>query len=430
MAHFYATEVFNHHGSGTAVYTWFGTPMDVEYNAPHEAGGRLFNNCTTNDRCGKGTNIDWLRMFWDWHTPFDPGSKPNINTMRAVYAAAAGDDGLLNDNYYLKFREAVDTEVATLAFRAAWDAAAAWNGTDTNPNGEVAGPSCATFGYPDCLCWDDRGDPIPEECVGTPGCPCADIDPPLNTDPTELEDEGLFPDGVGSYLLNGTANGPGQHCFDASIGLADRSAVCGMVAFDTLDFPVCHVCGVDTQLGCPCEVDGNCGGLDGGALACWGSSDQGWAGNRDGICLPSAASAQGRDALEELPWFCLDNCGSKGFHYRCVYDQLRDSPPGIDLLHAQCLDVICSSPVGFCEALPEAAFCNVDASCPGNDEDDWLDCCTGECFAQEDCAAIGYPNHYECDFLSIGTSYGHCVPPECAIEDFFNGNQNYCFMFW
>ena len=104
------------------------------------------------------------------------------------------------------------------------------------------------------MCWDDRGDPIPEECIGTPGCPCADIDLGLNTSPEQLDEEGLFPDGAGSYLFHGTANGPGQHCFDGSIGLPLRAGVCGSEAFGSLEFPVCHVCGVDTQLGCPCEA--------------------------------------------------------------------------------------------------------------------------------------------------------------------------------
>ena len=85
---------------------------------------------------------------------------------------------------------------------------------------------------------------------------------------------------------------------------------------------------------------------------------------------------------------------------------------------------------GSARRCPKRRSATSTRAVPGNDEDDWLDCCVGECFAQDDCGAIGFPDHYECDFLSIGTSYGHCVPPECATPAFFNGNQNYCFMFW
>ncbi len=429
MAHFYGTEVFNHHGSGTAVFTWFGTPFDVEFNDPAEQGGRLFNVCTTPRRCGKATILDWLRHYWDWHTPFEAGEKPSISTMRAVYAEAIQHGGLTRDSYYLQFRDAMEVVVASAAQEEAWDTFANWNGADTNPDGMLEGPSCATYGYPDCPCWEDRSEPIPDDCAGAPGCPCVDLDIPLNADPASFDLEGRFPDGQGSYLFNGP-DGPGQYCRDASVGLPEGGAVCEVASFMGIDFPVCRACGEDARFGCPCELDEQCDDGSSPTLVCWASSDQGWAGSQPGRCLPGSGTAQGRDRLEEVPWFCLDNCGSKGSNYRCIYDQLRDTPPGIDLPHAQCLDVTCGAPVGFCEELPEAAFCDVDATCPGVTEEEWSGCCVGECTTKQDCGALGYPDHYECDFATIGTTYGHCVPPECASPPFYNGNQLYCRMFW
>ena len=438
IAHFYATEVFNDHDSPNAVFTWFGVPLEVEAAAPNFEGGRLWNDCSTTSKCGKATVRDWMKHWWDWHTPFVPG-KPNMVRMRDVYRQTILDGGLEQDTYYLRMREALDAAVPVKQQRQEWDFYAHFNGIDSNPltldanaefiAGSASGPDCVEgYSYPDCDCWIDRHAPVPAHCLGELGCPCADIDT-HQIDPAMLADDSRYPDGEGSYAAHG-ANGPGQYCRDALIGLPDRATVCGLVGPVDNQDPVCLRCGVDTHFGCPCDADDDCGGLDGGLdLACWGATANGWAGSRPGICLPSASSPAGRERVTELPWFCLDNCGSKGSSYTCAYDQLTLFPPGIDLLHAQCVDMFCSSPVGFCEL--SGRYCEPEASCPGNDDEDWEPCCAGECTAHSDCDALGYPEFYVCDFgADIGVSTGHCVPPECATESFYLDNQSYCSMFW
>ena len=423
--------MFNDHDDPNAVFTWFSTPFEVEAAPPHEDGGRLWNSCTVTSKCGKTTVLDWLKHWWDWHTPFAPG-KPNMARMRDVYRQTILDGGLEKDTYYLRMREALDAVVPVEEQRQAWDFYAGFNGIDSNPvsidddseflSGGASGPDCiAPYTYPDCTCWANRLAPVPAYCLGEPGCPCADIET-HQIDPTKLADDSRYPDGEASYAVNG-ANGPGQYCRDALIGLDDRSMVCGFRGPIAKLSPVCLECGVDTWFGCPCDADDDCGGLDGGLdLACWGGTANGWAGNAAGVCLPAANNDAGRERLTELPWFCLDNCGSKGSSYTCADDQLTLFPPGIDLLHAQCVDMFCSAPAGFCELTGK--YCDPEASCSGNLPAQWEGCCGGECTTEQDCDALGFPDDYVCDFgADIGVSTGHCVPQECATKAFFLGSQ-------
>lgn len=142
----------------------------------------------------------------------------------------------------------------------------------------------------------------------------------------------------------------------------------------------------------------NDGGLDPELLGCFGAPANGWAGSDPDVCLPSASSAAGRERLTDMPWFCLDNCGSKGSNYTCLYDQLE---PWIDNDHAHCVEAVaCDTPAGYCEE--GGAMCSVEASCAL----DWDQCCVAECASDNDCDALGFPGSYSC-------SAGACVPTEC-----------------
>jgi hypothetical protein len=148
------------------------------------------------------------------------------------------------------------------------------------------------------------------------------------------------------------------------------------------------------------ELLGNAAPRYGHCVRCpAGRRRRGWPGNAGGgKCLPAANSEDGREALEELPWFCLDNCAAMG--------QLQDwSDPGclfqgsVNLTHGACVDLS----GGTLDCMPgECEETNLVCGASG---------CTTECTTTEDCPILGFPDTYGCD------SGGHCVPPECVNAD-------------
>lgn len=132
-AHAYAAMVWNDPNEKDGVFTWFGQTFDVEANAPDLDGGRLFNNCTTSNLCGVTTNLDWLRFWWDWVTPYVPGDKPTLNTVAKVYERAIKSGPITREGYYSRFRSVMLTEVTDPAWQSSWDAEAITNGVDTSP---------------------------------------------------------------------------------------------------------------------------------------------------------------------------------------------------------------------------------------------------------------------------------------------------------
>lgn len=382
IAHFYGAAVWNNTASNNAVFSMFNSPRDVEVYTP-EAGGQLWNNCNTNTKCGRTVIMDWLRFWWDVHTPFKAG-KPTLEKIAAIYERAILTGNLTNSNYYQRIHEAMEVEIADEAMREQFEAFAAWNGVNTSP----AGDHCIVpFSYPDCVTGN------PETGAGKVGCPCTETLPVNNSTAHQVDQDGKFPDGEGSYSEDGSA----QYCLDNP---GDERVVCGLAdqGPEAQRVPVCEVCGVDTMLGCGCDMDEDCEGFDDEDLDCHGAPLNGWSGSEQGTCLPSASSPAGRERLTEMPWFCLDNCGSKGSNYRCLYDQLE---PSVVNGHGQCVDAVsCDPPVGYCEEGGD--FCDSGASCGGNFDD----CCLAECSSNDDCDLFGFPDHYECSAAS-------CVPPEC-----------------
>ena len=387
FAHFYAVEVWNSHASGNAVFTWFGAKRDAERNDPHAKGGRLLNNCDGTIKDGIGTNIDWMRFYWDLHAPFT-SAKPSGKRLLDVYAESLARGNLTRDNYFDEFHATVVDFYP--AFRPAFESFACWNGIDTQSNRCVD-----PYAYPDCPF------PNPADGAGYPGCPCADVVETIH--PSDIRLDGHYADGRGSYLKHGPGN-LGQYCVDQPDGIP-ASGVCGQVDFAADFTPVCEVCGVDTNWGCPCVSDQECAGLDATPLACAGSPESGFREGGPGTCLPSPDTSGGRGLLVSEPWFCLDNCASKGSspdQYACLFDQFPSRPQA----HGECADVQFCSLTGFCEE--GGQMCDADAICIGDD-----DCCKAECASDKDCIELGFPaGDYVCD--PKGGETAKCVPAACT----------------
>jgi hypothetical protein len=434
-AHFYATEVWNSHDVGTAVFTWFGSPFDVEYNDPHAAGGRVGNTCDPPQPCGKATNLDWLRFWWDWHTPFVAGSKPNGARIRDVYVRAVNDHfdadlALTRENYDFRLRAAMEAVGTPAAQRADWDSFAAWNGVASNDDGQCPNP----YPYPDCDCWSDRCAPIPAACRGAPDCPCRDVD--LDTCPlSNPAAEGCAVDGPGSYPGNPSfpsdGGGLGQFCAD---NFSDEGAVCSLALHAGDGVPVCRTC--PGAHGCPCFADTDCDPtgvtLAGNTvpLACWGSSDAGWMAG-PGRCLPritaddgqlqSPALQQERVEFERTAWLCKASCGAfeeaTNFDYACWYNQFAerafDYAACVDVFGCEDADTGQSLLPGICEL--GGRRCHPDS-----------DICVAECDPLANgpdgdnpgCAFWGYPATYGC---TTWTDPPRCVPAPCVPDPLGTG---------
>lgn len=245
-------------------------------------------------------------------------------------------------------------------------------------------PSCGLPGGESC-----------EDNPGQPGCGCVDVDGGW------LDDESGYADGAGSFMTGGE---DGQYC-------PGDDVVCGVHHTSCGDISACQECGEDTNVGCGCDADSDCAGLEPG-LRCWGGNDAGWpqAPSGSGTCLPDASTPNSRDELEGMPWFCLDNCEATdqwSGMAQCVYNQ-----GNYVFDHATCMhDSACDDGYGYPGACEEDGFV-----CSGGSG------CTAECEDDAGCAAIGFPQSYVC--REFGDTAA-CVPPECAGGDVLG----YCGLF-
>jgi hypothetical protein len=254
-------------------------------------------------------------------------------------------------------------------------------------------------------------------CGGNPGdvgCACKDID--IVTADDAAEDMG-FADGAGSHLAHGV-NGTGQACDDGS-SVSGAPIVCGRLEQGGGSYPVCMECGEGTLIGCPCDLDADCAGVE-ADLVCFGSSQgQGWGPNGGGTCLPNPDVGNNKELLTEMPWFCLDSCDSidsadNGLT-ACVYNQIG----GLEFAHGTCVDLM-----GSCDA-PEGG------TIPGECEMEGLHCfvsddqCRPECENNEDCAELGFPDWFACDMDGVP----RCVPSYCAGPA-LPATGDYCTLFF
>jgi hypothetical protein len=222
---------------------------------------------------------------------------------------------------------------------------------------------------------------------GEPGCGCLDVEGGSLTAVLE----GVGPDGGGSDLAGAPE---GQYC-------PGDDVVCGECG----GTPTCQTCGEDTLLGCPCDADEQCTGL-GDDYACWGGRLAGWPNAPDlsGKCLPAATTADGREALEEMPWFCLDNCAAidayQGWGMACD--------------HGTCVHIL-----GGCEPYANPGECEASGGfCEIGDAQ--VDPCVAECDIDTTCGSRRFPEDYVC----TDPVAGRCVPQGCQ-----GGGPGFCGLF-
>ncbi len=230
---------------------------------------------------------------------------------------------------------------------------------------------------------------------GTPGCGC------LEVDSAYLGEDGGHADGAGSFM-DGASDG--YFCPGADM-------VCGVAQTGCGPEPACQECGADTNVGCPCDNDTDCDGLELN-LRCWGGSEEGWphAPGQTGTCLPDASTPTSRDELEGMPWFCLENCAATdqwNAMAACVYNQSNHDFDHGTCMHQSSCGGGYNTP-GSCEA--DGMVCNGDSDC------------LPVCDSDADCHDIGFPNNYSCREVGETTA---CVPPECAGGDLLG----YCGLF-
>lgn len=244
------------------------------------------------------------------------------------------------------------------------------------------------YTYPDCTDADDNS------LFGLEGCPCADID---ILDFEDILNDGGYPDGAGSHSEHGLS-GTSQYCENDG----GDELVCGRIQHQGRDFPVCMRCHEDTKVGCDCQANADCSGIEDGLVCVGSSTEEGWIGGVVGQCLPDPGVLSGQEELEEMRWFCLDNCdsidGNGGEVGACYFNQ---HTAFVD--HGTCINTLneCGS--------PSPGICEEDGNvCRENNEGGEV--CEPECDASTDCSNLGFPAHFVCDDFSPG----HCVPAACA----------------
>ena len=143
IAHIYSADIWNHHGSNQGHFRWFDQSYDLEYNSPHLSGGYMENNCSPSSTTGKSINLDWLRFYWDWHTPFAGGNNAPMHEIRDAWYFALLADVLSNtfpglnmklsaSNYYRRITDAMEVVRDKQAYENDYKFFDGWNGIDTN----------------------------------------------------------------------------------------------------------------------------------------------------------------------------------------------------------------------------------------------------------------------------------------------------------
>jgi hypothetical protein len=290
-------------------------------------------------------------------------------------------------------------------------------------------------------CRYDRSDCSPPGCEGGPGEPNCECLPVSDSPFCDIDEDGCFADGPGSFVVAG--QGDGLTCLDSFEGLA----VCVFKKFGGPLIPVCQLCpdspgNGQAGYGCPCDRDSDCApsgqagptSLDFSGpivpLGCFGSStEQHWAAG-PGVCLPkiepggnniTSAMLYGSNAVEEFErtrWLCKANCNAleerTNLDYACLYDQ----QPGLDFFNAACVDV------GSCAGLVAGECEEMGRRC---DPTLLPEQCVDECTPNQNgpngnptCAQKwGYPPGYQC--TENWQNPPRCVPAACAQSPLMTG---------
>ncbi|MEE9392330.1 MAG: hypothetical protein V3W41_07480 [Planctomycetota bacterium] len=135
FAHFFSTDVFNAHSS-TAYFDYYKETypgkVNVETGPTGGATAYMENECASADD-GWSTELDWLRVFWAYHTDSQTnGSKPSHGVIVEHMKDA---HNLMNsqtspDRYYNAYEAMMDSGSSTSARRARFQNRAERNGAD------------------------------------------------------------------------------------------------------------------------------------------------------------------------------------------------------------------------------------------------------------------------------------------------------------
>lgn len=138
-AHFYAARVWNDTSDNAGVFRWIdNTTYDLEcYTASNPSGGRKINACVGTASCklGKSINEDWMRFWWDVHTPtssstFTAGQLADIYTYTQTHGTLAGTYPqyiVTKDTYHDAFRNAMIHVTSNQTLIDLWDSKAFYN---------------------------------------------------------------------------------------------------------------------------------------------------------------------------------------------------------------------------------------------------------------------------------------------------------------
>lgn len=125
FAHFAALWTFNYHWESGGFIRWFEPlPFDAELNDPSVTGGWIGNTCGgVTD--GRGTNLDAMRLFWDWTTPSTSAGRASLEDVMDTYRRMVDRDPE-RDEYWSEFygraqAHLSDAKVDLLSNFACWN---------------------------------------------------------------------------------------------------------------------------------------------------------------------------------------------------------------------------------------------------------------------------------------------------------------------
>ncbi len=135
FAHFFSTDVFNQHSS-TAYFDYYKESypgkVNVETGPIGGTTAYMENECASAD-VGWGTELDWLRTFWDYHTDsHSSSSKPSHQAI--VEHMEDAHDWMWSQSspalYYRAYEAMIDSGSSTSTFRTRFKVDAQKNGAD------------------------------------------------------------------------------------------------------------------------------------------------------------------------------------------------------------------------------------------------------------------------------------------------------------
>ncbi len=127
FAHFTALWTYNRASEDNSWIRWFNTNYDGEKNDPHLSGGRMENTCGGAET-GQTTNVDAMRMYWDWSTPTGAANRATRAEIMKTYRDTVLSVPAKN-KYWEHFVEKAEANVSSGVLNKLC-AFAVWNGVE------------------------------------------------------------------------------------------------------------------------------------------------------------------------------------------------------------------------------------------------------------------------------------------------------------